>query len=50
MTTRLKEAQKLGFKRAVLPAAGEIEAGGAKITLQRLSHLKELAEQIGPCQ
>ncbi len=49
MTTRLKEAQKLGFKRAVVPAAGDLEAGAARIELDRLSHLKELAESVGPC-
>ncbi len=49
MTTRLKEAQKLGFKRAVVPAAGDLEAGATRIGLERLSHLKELAESVGPC-
>jgi DNA repair protein RadA/Sms len=49
MTTRLKEAQKLGFKRATVPAAGDLDAGAARIRLDRLSHLKELAESFGPC-
>ncbi len=49
MTTRLKEAQKLGFKRAVVPAAGDLEAGATRIGLNRISHLKELAESVGPC-
>ena len=31
MLARLKEAQKLGFKQAVLPAAGELDAGGLKL-------------------
>ena len=50
MTTRLKEAQKLGFKRALVPAAGDLDFKPPKLTVQRLSHLKELAEAIAPCQ
>ena len=50
MGARLKEAQKLGFKRAFIPAAGELEAASARLGLQRLSHLKELAQAVGPCQ
>ncbi len=50
MGTRLKEAQKLGFKRAIIPAAGELDGSNSKLGLQRLSHLKELAELVGPCQ
>ena len=50
MGARLKEAQKLGFKRAVIPAAGEIETGVHRIELDRLGHLKELADAIGACQ
>ncbi len=49
MTTRLKEAQKLGFKRAVVPAAGDLDPTAARIEIERLGHLKELAEGIGPC-
>ncbi|MBS0244705.1 MAG: DNA repair protein RadA, partial [Proteobacteria bacterium] len=40
MTARLREAQKLGFKRAVVPAAGEIEGAAGRISTERLSHLK----------
>ena len=49
-TNRLKEARKLGFKCAVIPAAGDVEKKGAKMELTRLKHLKDLA--IGPlsCQ
>ena len=50
MSTRLKEAQKLGFKRAFIPAAGDLEAVAGKLAVQRLSHLKELAEVVGPCE
>ena len=50
MTTRLKEANKLGFKQAAVPASGEVDASAVKIRLTRLTHLKELAESIGPCQ
>jgi DNA repair protein RadA/Sms len=50
MTARLKEAQKLGFMQAVLPRAGEIEKKGLKLALSRISHLKELAEAVPPCE
>jgi DNA repair protein RadA/Sms len=50
MTTRLKEAQKLGFTRATLPAAGELDGPPSKLTLSRYSHLRELAEALAPCQ
>ena len=47
MLTRLKEAQKLGFKQALLPSAGELDAGGLKLALTRVAHVKELAEALG---
>lgn len=50
MATRLKEAQKLGFKRAYVPAAGDLDVRNTKIDVHRLSHLKELADKVGPCQ
>jgi DNA repair protein RadA/Sms len=50
MSTRLREAQKLGFRQAVIPAAGEVEKGTTKLPLSRIAHLKDLAEAIGPCQ
>ena len=31
MSSRLKEAQKLGFKRATLPAAGDLDEAAAKL-------------------
>ncbi len=49
MSLRLKEAQKLGFAQAVLPQAGDIDTAGLKLSLQRISHLKELADMAGPC-
>jgi DNA repair protein RadA/Sms len=51
MGLRLKEAAKLGFTSAVIPAGGELrkEAGDAKLGLHRISHLKELAAGLGPC-
>jgi DNA repair protein RadA/Sms len=48
MSTRLKEAQKLGFRRAVLPATGDLDAT-AKLELERVSQLKALADTLGPC-
>jgi DNA repair protein RadA/Sms len=50
MTTRLKEAQKLGFARAALPAAGELDGAPTKLVLSRYGHLKELADALAPCQ
>lgn len=50
MTTRLKEAHKLGFKCAVIPASGDVEDGAARMALTRLAHLKDLAESTTPCQ
>lgn len=47
MATRLRRTQKLGFKAAMVPGAGEIEPGIAPATLQRISHLKQLVERLG---
>jgi len=47
MLARLKEAQKLGFKQVFLPAAGELDAGGLKLSLSRVTHVKGLAEALG---
>jgi DNA repair protein RadA/Sms len=49
MSPRLKEAQKLGFREAVLPAKGEIEADSLKLRLTRISHLRELADRASAC-
>jgi len=49
MATRLKEAHKLGFKRAIIPAAGEVEGSPAGLKIERISHLKELAERVAAC-
>jgi DNA repair protein RadA/Sms len=46
MTTRLKEAQKLGFKHAVIPASGDVEASGLKLKLERHGQLSALAERL----
>jgi DNA repair protein RadA/Sms len=47
MATRLREAHKLGFKRAVLPASGDIDKGSDKPKAHRLSHLRELIDVVG---
>ena len=47
MLARLKEAQKLGFKQVLLPAAGDLDKGGVKLTLSRVAHVKGLAEVLG---
>ena len=49
MTPRLKEAQKLGFRQAVLPAQGELDAVRLKLDLLRLTHLRELADTAPAC-
>jgi DNA repair protein RadA/Sms len=46
---RLKEAQKLGFTHAVLPAAGETGSETTRLTLSRIAQLKELADRLRPC-
>ncbi len=46
MTTRLKEAQKLGFQDATLPASGELDKSTLDINLNRIGHLRELADKL----
>jgi DNA repair protein RadA/Sms len=50
MVTRLKEAEKLGFETAVLPAAGDIKKKAASIKMDRVKHLKQLADTLSSCQ
>ncbi|MGI9523566.1 MAG: DNA repair protein RadA [Hyphomicrobiaceae bacterium] len=47
---RLKEAHKLGFQSAVLPAAGEIDVDSHHLQLTRVEHLKDLAIDTPSCQ
>ena len=47
MLTRLKEAKKLGFKQAVIPAAGDLDGGQVKLKLARIDHVKGLAGALG---
>ena len=49
MTSRLKEASKLGFSQAFLPESGEVDAAGLKVSLSRVAHLKSLAATATPC-
>ena len=49
MSPRLKEAQKLGFLEAVLPAKGELEKDSLKLKLTRITHLRELAAAASSC-
>ncbi len=46
MPSRLKEAQKLGFKKAILPGAGDLDAASFKLGLSRVDHIKGLAEAL----
>jgi DNA repair protein RadA/Sms len=50
MTSRLKEAQKLGFAEAVVPAAGELEAAALRLRLSRIGRLGDLADAVRPCE
>jgi hypothetical protein len=55
MMSRLKEATKLGFKRAVMPAtgpatgpaSGDVDEAASKLELSRLAHVKGLADALG---
>ena len=47
MLARLKEAQKLGFSRALLPAAGELDVPALKLDVVRLAHIGGLAAALG---
>ena len=49
MGPRLKEAQKLGFREAVVPAQGELDTAGLKLDTTRVMHLRELADGLPPC-
>jgi DNA repair protein RadA/Sms len=46
---RLKEAKKLGFTEAVIPATGDASGDVAGLSLTRLTHLKDLADPLRPC-
>jgi DNA repair protein RadA/Sms len=47
MSSRLKEAAKLGFRRVFLPAAGELDGSATMLDLSRVSHVKGLADALG---
>src|SRR5208282_4059868 len=47
MSVRLKEAQKLGFRSAFIPAAGENLSNGFAGRLTRLAQLRDLAALFG---
>jgi DNA repair protein RadA/Sms len=49
MTPRLKEAQKLGFRQAMLPAQGELDTGAVKLKLSRVAHVRDLADTAPSC-
>jgi DNA repair protein RadA/Sms len=49
MGARVKEAAKLGFTRAVLPASGDVSGEHGRLDLSRIGHLKELASLLSPC-
>ena len=43
MGLRLKEAQRLGFKRAVVPAAAELKDKSVSMKIEPVAHIRELA-------
>jgi DNA repair protein RadA/Sms len=46
MAIRLKEAGKLGFKRATIPAMGEMEKGSERLTINRIAHVRALTDRF----
>ncbi|MFP3920293.1 MAG: DNA repair protein RadA [Dichotomicrobium sp.] len=44
--TRLREAAKLGFGAAIVPASGDIDETACDLRLDRMGHLKALAAQL----
>jgi len=50
VTNRLREAGKLGFKQAIMPAAGDIEKRVTKMKLSRIKNLSELAISSTSCK
>lgn len=50
MPLRLKEAKKLGFSNGVVPSSPECSEKSARMTLRQVSHLKELADTLRPCE
>ena len=48
MISRLKEAQKLGFKRAVMPSGGEVDQSAFSIAIKRHPHLQALTAVLMP--
>ncbi len=39
---RLKEAAKLGFKRALIPASAKVSTADKDITITRIQHIRDL--------
>lgn len=44
---RLREASKLGFKRAIVPASGDIKERSLKLELLRVAHVGDLVGSLG---
>jgi DNA repair protein RadA/Sms len=43
---RLKEAQRLGFKIATIPASGDVDERGMGVAINRIPHLRDLADSV----
>ena len=50
MSARLKEARKLGFKRAIIPGSGDIDTKAMDMKIQRITHVKMLADSLASWQ
>ncbi|HFB2047756.1 MAG TPA: DNA repair protein RadA [Hyphomicrobiaceae bacterium MAG_BT-2024] len=50
VASRLREAGKLGFQRAVLSSAGDTGARVEQMKLYRIKYLKELAVDVSTCE
>jgi len=50
VANRLREAGKLGFRQAIMPAAGDMEARVTEMKLSRIKHLSELAVNALTCE
>ena len=44
--TRIREAQKLGFKRAIIPGGADVESLATRLEVAMVSHVRELVERL----
>jgi DNA repair protein RadA/Sms len=46
MGTRLREAQKLGFRSAYIPASGDLDFGSQRLNISRMGQLKDFSARF----